>query len=111
MFSLGGKLFNVLDHMAIGERLARGCAWAYNAFLTGLMPEIFDIMLCKSIDRPCPFDEKVWREYNDKRSNKEDRGKMPRKGFKNARDPRYILRPEAIESLFLLYRITGKDDL
>ncbi len=111
MFGLGGKLFNVPDHVAIGERLARGCAWAYDAFPTGLMPEIFDMMPCKSIDGPCPFDEKAWREYDDKRSNEEDRGKMPRKGFKNARDPRYILRPEAIESLFLLYRMTGKDDL
>jgi mannosyl-oligosaccharide alpha-1,2-mannosidase len=30
------------------------------------------------------------------------------KGFTNAKDPRYILRPEAIESLFVLYRITGE---
>jgi mannosyl-oligosaccharide alpha-1,2-mannosidase len=27
------------------------------------------------------------------------------------RDTRYILRPEAIESIFLLYRMTGKEDL
>lgn len=29
-------------------------------------------------------------------------------GFTTAKDPRYILRPEAIESVFIMYRITGK---
>ena len=114
MFGLGGKLFSIPDHLAIGERLARGCAWAYDAFPTGLMPEIFGMMPCESgIDGPCPFDEKAWKKHDDKKAKeeKEDGGKMPSKGFKNARDPRYILRPEAIESVFLLYRMTGKDDL
>jgi mannosyl-oligosaccharide alpha-1,2-mannosidase len=29
------------------------------------------------------------------------------KGFTTAKDPRYILRPEAIESVLILWRITG----
>ncbi|KAK0730948.1 glycoside hydrolase family 47 protein [Lasiosphaeris hirsuta] len=102
MFALGGKLFNIPDHVDIGERMARGCAWAYNAFPTGLMPEIFRIVPCSSIDGPCPWDQALWQKDGDQRL---------KKGFANARDPRYILRPEAIESIFLLYRITGKDDL
>ncbi len=100
MFGLGGKLFDIPDHLVIGERLARGCAWAYDAFPTGLMPEIFTIIPCKSVDGPCPFDEKRWEADSNLK-----------KGFKSARDPRYILRPEAIESIFLLYRMTGKEDL
>lgn len=32
------------------------------------------------------------------------------KGFKSVRDKFYLLRPEAIESVFLLYRITGKKE-
>jgi mannosyl-oligosaccharide alpha-1,2-mannosidase len=102
MFGLGGKLFNIPEHVSIGERLARGCAWAYSAFPTGLMPEIFKLIPCKSLDGPCPWDEELWQKDGDKR--------LP-KGFANARDPRYILRPEAIESIFLLYRMTGKEDL
>ncbi len=105
MFGLGGKLFGIPDHVAIGERLARGCAWAYDAFPTGLMPEIFTVVPCDSIDGPCPFDEKRWKDVGDKKLKK------LKKGFKTAHDPRYILRPEAIESIFLLYRMTGKDDL
>jgi mannosyl-oligosaccharide alpha-1,2-mannosidase len=100
MFGLGGKLFDIPDHVAIGERLARGCAWAYNAFPTGLMPEIFAIDPCDSIDGPCP-----------EKRGKEDGGQKLKKGFKSVRDTRYILRPEAIESIFLLYRMTGKEDL
>ena len=102
MFGLDGKLFNIPEHVSIGERLARGCAWAYSTFPTGLMPEIFKLIPCKSLDGPCPWDEELWQKDGDKR--------LP-KGFANARDPRYILRPEAIESIFLLYRMTGKEDL
>jgi mannosyl-oligosaccharide alpha-1,2-mannosidase len=101
MFGLGGKLFNISDHLAIGERLARGCSWAYNSFPTGLMPEIFNAVPCPSIDGPCPFDEARW---------KEEGGKDMPTGFKSVQDKRYILRPEAIESIFLMYRMTGKDE-
>ncbi|KAK3947617.1 glycosyl hydrolase [Pseudoneurospora amorphoporcata] len=82
MFGLGGKLFDINEHVEIGERLARGCGWAYNAFPTS--------------------NEERW---------KEEGSKNLKKGFASARDARYILRPEAIESIFLLYRMTGKEDL
>lgn len=97
MFALGGRLFNLEDHVELGKRLARGCFYAYNAFPTGIMPEIFNMLACDSLDG-CEWDEERWkREGNDR---------LP-KGFTSARDPFYILRPEAIESVFLLYRITG----
>ncbi|KAK4209714.1 glycoside hydrolase [Rhypophila decipiens] len=102
MFGLGGKLFDIVPHVGIGERLARGCSWAYDAFPTGLMPEIFGIVACPSIDKACAWNEEQWQTQGDKHL---------KKGFSNARDPRYILRPEAIESIFLLYRMTGKEDL
>ncbi len=41
MFGLGGKLFGINAHVGIGERLARGCAWAYPVFPSGVMLEIF----------------------------------------------------------------------
>ena len=99
MYGLGGKLFDLPDHVAIGEKLARGCSWAYDSFPTGIMPEIFVMFPCPSLEA-CPWDEERW---------KPDEEGLP-KGFKNARDPRYILRPEAIESIFLMYRITGNEE-
>lgn len=101
MFGLGGKLFDIESHVDIGERLARGCGWAYGQFPTGVMPEIFNLIPCDSIDT-CDWDEEKWLQQGDHALNR---------GWMNARDPRYILRPEAIESIFLLYRMTGKEDL
>ncbi|KAJ4407281.1 hypothetical protein N0V82_009950 [Gnomoniopsis sp. IMI 355080] len=101
MFLLGGRTFGIPEHVGIGERVARGCAWAYDAMPTGLMPEIFDMVACPTIDG-CAWDEERWKA--------EGSTKLA-KGFKNARDARYILRPEAIESVFLLYRVTGNEEL
>ncbi|KAG6009895.1 hypothetical protein E4U21_000997 [Claviceps maximensis] len=101
MFGLGGRLLDIPQHVSIGERLARGCAWAYSAFPTGIMPEIFRLIPCDDMTS-CPWDESTWKQAGDK--------SLP-KGFANARDPQYQLRPEAIESLFVLYRITGKTEL
>ncbi|KZL80615.1 glycosyl hydrolase family 47 [Colletotrichum incanum] len=102
MLGLGGKLFAIDNHVDLGDRVARGCAWAYDAMPAGVMPEIFDLIACFSTTEKCQWDEKKWEQEGDKRL---------RKGFKNARDPKYILRPEAIESVFLLYRMTGQQDL
>lgn len=101
MFLLGGQTFAINDHVRTGEKLARGCAWAYEAFATGLMPEITGFVACPSLE-PCEWDEKRWAEEGDQELTK---------GFRHARDPRYILRPEAIESIFYLYRITAQEEL
>ncbi|EAQ82979.1 hypothetical protein CHGG_10797 [Chaetomium globosum CBS 148.51] len=77
-FALAGRLFATEDDVAVGARLTRGCVYAYRAFPTGLMPERLN----------------TYKPH------------LPR-GFTTAKDPRYILRPEAIESVFYLWRITG----
>jgi mannosyl-oligosaccharide alpha-1,2-mannosidase len=100
MYGLGGKLFNIPEHMEIGEKISKGCAWVYSSFPTGVMPEIYNLLPCPTLD-PCPWDAELWQNRSSKF--------MP-KGFENARDPRYLLRPEAIESIFLMYRMTGKQE-
>lgn len=67
----------------------------------------------------CEWDERKWHEaiasFN---TQNEDSPPMNRveqiikdnrlpSGFSDISDRRYILRPEAIESVFILYRITG----
>lgn len=98
MFALGGRLFGIEEHVSIGEQIAKGCGWAYKSFAAGVMPEIFNLIPCENWREPCPFDEERWLREGDRRLAK---------GFRNARDPRYILRPEAIESIFIMYRITA----
>ncbi|KAI1154306.1 family 47 glycosyl hydrolase [Nemania diffusa] len=100
MFGLGGKLFGIPEHVDIGQKVTRGCVWAYNAMPSGMMPEIGGFLPCPSKE-PCPWEGETFVGQ---------RGQTLPEGFQNARDPRYILRPEAIESVFYMYRITGKTE-
>ncbi|KAI0458017.1 family 47 glycosyl hydrolase [Xylaria acuta] len=100
MFGLGGKLFGVPDHIEIGEKVTRGCVWAYDAMPSGMMPEICGFMSCPTKEA-CSWEGETFEGQ---------RGQTLPEGFENAREPRYILRPEAIESVFYMYRITGKEE-
>ena len=102
MYALAGRLFDREDYVGHGERLARGCGWAYAALPSGLMPETFELVSCKTADLSrCEFDEERWAEEG--MSGLEE-------GFKHISNSRYLLRPEAIESIFYLWRITGKEE-
>lgn len=103
LYALGGRLFNSDDYLETGAKLARGCIYAYKAFPTGIMPERYNMVACKSVTN-CAWVEQTWDEEKNKRSQYMEH--LPR-GFTTAKDPRYILRPEAIESVFVLHRITG----
>ncbi|KAF1968648.1 seven-hairpin glycosidase [Bimuria novae-zelandiae CBS 107.79] len=109
LYALGGRLFGNATYLDIGTRLARGCAYAYKSFPTGIMPERYNMVKCPGPDPkvPCKWDEELHAAECAKRT--QYREGLP-KGFTTAKDPRYILRPEAIESVFILWRITGKEE-
>ena len=94
MLALGGRLFSNTTHIDIGRKLTDGCTWVYrNSAPLGIMPEIFRI-------KPCDWTGNcTWNEVDDSRPPIV------------IEDPRYLLRPEAIESIFVLYRITGDEAL
>lgn len=102
-FALAGRLLGSEEDVQVGARLARGCVYAYKAFPTGMMPERLNMVACARADS-CRWDEGRWRAESEKRL--EYKPHLPR-GFTTAKDPRYILRPEAIESVFYMWRITG----
>ena len=52
----------------------------------------------------CTWSDELWAQ--EIRKYPEEKKRLPL-GFPAVQDPRYILRPEAIESLFILYRVTG----
>lgn len=117
MFGLGGRVFSNPSHIDLGEKLTKGCIYAYSAMPTGISPEVFKMLPCA--DRSsCPWNETVWHNkilnsYGGKYARDPvliaaDKG-LPR-GWTSIRDKRYLLRPEAIESVFVLYRITGKQE-
>ncbi len=121
MLALGGKLFNLDAHVEAGRKLVEGCVWTYEALPSGIMPESFYMIPCPSAGN-CHWDEELWKEQVLARADP-DLGKELKtgdqvakkkgipKGFASIPDPRYHLRPEAIESVFILYRITGRKDL
>ena len=94
MVGLGGKIFSNSTHVDTAEKLAQGCVWAYKTTPSGIMPENYQAIKCPS---NCQWNETFWQEH----------GSFYPKGFTAVRDPRYHLRPEAIETLFYMYRIKG----
>ncbi|KAL8809418.1 MAG: hypothetical protein Q9200_003428 [Gallowayella weberi] len=122
MVGIGAKIFSRPDDLMTARRLVDGCVWAYNHTQTGIMPEIFTMVPCT--DDACKWDEGRWLKFVAIKSHRievvpeglsdEERGRwtagMDRlpPGFSSIKDKRYILRPEAIESVFIFYRMTGE---
>lgn len=115
MFALGGVLTENEQHVEIGRKLTEGCMWAYKNSPLGIMPEAFGLAPCPK-SSSCRWNEDKYREMvridneiwlDDAGVDAELRKAKVPKGFTKVQDPRYVLRPEAIESVFIMYRITG----
>ncbi|OAL22768.1 hypothetical protein AYO20_11117 [Fonsecaea nubica] len=127
MVGIGAKIFSRPDELDVARRLIEGCIWAYTAMPSGLMPETFHLIACQigTIDPPpgkCDWSDDKWYEgVSRKHAATEETASMSAvergkklvqqrrlfPGFTDHGDNRYILRPEAIESVFIMYRITG----
>ncbi|KAI5196367.1 seven-hairpin glycosidase [Aureobasidium subglaciale] len=114
MLALGGRLLMNETHVELGRKLTDGCIWTYEATPLGIMPEVFDMIPCQ-LGSSCQWDEAKWHSSVLEKAGEDSgadasaiiqRERLP-PGFASISDRRYILRPEAIESVFLLYRITG----
>ncbi|KAL6708998.1 hypothetical protein ACN47E_002125 [Coniothyrium glycines] len=102
MLALGSKVFSNTTHLAYARRLTDGCIWAYKNAPNGIgiMPETFTMLACANAlpdndNADCSFDPAVWP-------------KQEAPGFESILDGRALVRPEAIESVFYMYRITGE---
>ena len=129
MVGLGAKLFAHDEHMNMARKLVDGCIWAYANMPSGIMPESFSMVAC-DMNSECNWDEKKWRQGVRKHIEWSDENKAMFKnmtetqivdwqiktkhlkpGFSDIHDRRYLLRPEAIESVFVHYRLSGEKDL
>lgn len=122
MFALGGALFNIPIHRKIANKLVDGCIWASQAMPLGIMPEVYETVPCAS-QASCPWNIYHWEQEVRKKASIQPGAdpsldvdafikdhRLP-KGFIAIPNTRYNLRPEIIESMFTLYRITGREDL
>ncbi|KKA22569.1 Mannosyl-oligosaccharide 1,2-alpha-mannosidase [Rasamsonia emersonii CBS 393.64] len=122
MVGIAAKIFERPEELPIARKLVDGCIWAYDSMPTGVMPEVFYTAVCEDKDN-CTWDEKKW--LADVRASAVHRGRVDsdkdedeyarelvkqaglQPGMTEINDARYMLRPEAIESVFIMYRITG----
>jgi mannosyl-oligosaccharide alpha-1,2-mannosidase len=129
MVALGSRIFDRTDDIGVARNLVDGCIWAYESMPTGIMPEMFHVVPCRgNRTRPCPWNQTKWGSemvlrnshdeqeldlstpYEERIRTKAQRLRLPA-GFSAIGDRRFLLRPEAIESIFVLYRITGDKKL
>ncbi|TKA29799.1 hypothetical protein B0A50_03163 [Salinomyces thailandicus] len=126
MVALAAKTFNQPRDLKVARQLVDGCLWAYESTPSGIMPEIFKVAACEaeSEESECTWSESRWYNAvtspNPPKWHPDDTPQIVLRnartiinstrlpsGFTKISDPRYQLRPEAIESVFVLYRITG----
>ncbi len=128
MFALAAKLFDKPEDLDTAEKLTHGCIWAYNQTASGIMPEMFHVVPCQQNGVDCTWNDEAWAkavlELNTQNESKEDK-LLPKdvrlrkkiehlhlpKGISAIANREYDLRPEALESIFVLYRITGDESL
>ena len=108
MVGIGAKIFQRDTDLPIAQKLVDGITWAYQSFPNGIMPEIFQVVPCPNTE-DCTFDQHRWHEAANGEQTINSKRLPP--GFSNVMDGKYILRPEAIESVFIMYRITGNTTL
>ena len=117
LYALSSRLFDQPSDLLIGAQLTQGCVWAYTHSPTGIMPETFSLAPCEDLLDPithlpaqCAWDREIFNAtlleciYYD---HCNDPNSPP--GYLSVGDPKYILRPEAIESVFIMWRITGDE--
>lgn len=111
MLAIGSKVFDRPEDLEIARRLLDTCVTMYRTTPTGLSPEVW------TIKNPIPFNttQRLWwnpfaTQSNSMPAYSEDmiRRTIQIPSDMQAYDTRYLLRPETLESLFVLYRITGE---
>ncbi|PBP20102.1 class I alpha-mannosidase [Diplocarpon rosae] len=87
MVALGSRISNSKEELETAGRLTDGCVWGYSNTPSGIMPDFSQVEPCQK-GGMC-----VWNGEGN--------------GYKRVDDPSYQLRPEAIESVFIMYRLTA----
>ena len=64
MFAIGAKIFDRQGDLDLAKKLTDGCVWAYESTTTGIMPEHFLALPCKSREK-CPWNETAYWEALD----------------------------------------------
>lgn len=118
MVGLAARALGLRDDIEVARQLVEGCLWSYETAPSGFMPEVMHVTRCPR-DGPCLWDQTEWHSGVKERAKAAPgadvaetiRQQRLSPGVASVDDRRYILRPEAIESVFILYRLTGEQEL
>ncbi|KAI0805549.1 glycoside hydrolase [Xylaria sp. FL0064] len=120
MVGMAAKIFDRPADLEVAAELTDGCVWSYSGTPSGIGPEIFFYIPCEEND--CQWSDSRWYDAIKKQWGSGQKGesmtekeiaeliearRLPR-GMVDVYDRRYQLRPEAIESVFYMYRLTGE---
>ncbi|CAG8460497.1 8031_t:CDS:10 [Diversispora eburnea] len=94
MLAMGSKVFDRPEDLKIAKRLVETCYWSYGITKTGIAAEELWFKI-------------VEKYYHEEEKNEDNFNSDLPDGIDQLSPRYYILRPETIESLFILYRITG----
>ena len=127
MVALAARAFGQENELATARQLVDGCLWAYESMPSGIMPEIFTAIPCQDTGLDgCNWSNETWYDgvlrhlQNDPNQQQQQSHESAQRvimqnslppGMVEIPDSRYNLRPEAIESVFVLYRVTGDKTL
>lgn len=62
---LAGRAFKNEKDVDLARKLTDGCVWAYEQTITGIMPELLDMVPCANLTGSCKFDQTLWWEKID----------------------------------------------
>ncbi|KAH9811056.1 family 47 glycoside hydrolase [Melampsora americana] len=100
MIGLGARLLDEIDDLDLAVSYTDSCVWAYESTKTGLGPERMSVLDSEKNAKywePVEFEGQVYRRLS----------KENGPPGSEIHDARYLGRPETIESVFYMWRITG----
>ncbi|KAG1470094.1 hypothetical protein G6F56_002881 [Rhizopus delemar] len=132
MLAIGSKIFNRPDDLKVAKGILETCVYMYRSSSTGLSPETWIFpngtpynsmtygMTEEELTKTPPrrrlgfagrrkivYDVQASAAEVPNRTNRTLDPPIPMPPGVSARDRRYLLRPETLESLYILYRVTG----
>ncbi|KAK5217897.1 hypothetical protein LTR99_003291 [Exophiala xenobiotica] len=113
MFAMAARIFDNPEDFSIAEQITNGCVWAYQNSPTGIMPETLTLLPCSTDDgQQCEWSDEYWTAQSNRSENCMNGNCQYHRfppGILQVKDPSYKLRPEAIESVFIMWRMTGDE--
>ena len=120
LLGLGSKILDEPSHADLGMKVTKGCIEMYAKAPLGIMPDESFVLPCldcrpdHDVPNCCTWDPAIWLAACNVTAPEEQKASCSDRlesGILSTANKEYKLRPEALESIFVMYRITGDTTL